>query len=206
VNTKNEEFNGKLSQETFFMGMEFLNSYYIRFNYFIKKGEESIPNQQMIRNRVWYSALKHFDNETFMDVVQRYCKANEYPPQSPMDLLNVVRKSLELTYETPNEAWNLFIEMANDRKYQSYSPSVGTMIEIEAIIENTQNKALKNTIKAFEHQFRVLRNIDEYAKNQFIKEYIEQLSKLLQRNIENVETLLPNTKNNNLLGNKDLKK
>lgn len=69
-----------LDRKVFATGMEYLKAYYTSL-------KTDFGNA--VVQKIWYNALNHIDDNSFLYLIQEYCKLNEWQPQSPTHLLNV---------------------------------------------------------------------------------------------------------------------
>lgn len=106
-----------MTEKTFIDGMNYLKATYISWKF------DTNSEQQI---RVWYSMFDAMDDKDFMDMIKQYAIKNKYPPQSPVELLEI--KVGKLTELTPDEAWAKCIKAINkysfDRlTYVDYLPN-----------------------------------------------------------------------------------
>src|SRR5690554_1043023 len=76
---KNDGRNSWMNKVNFIKGIEYLNAYYVNF-------KVDIDNKMV--QIVWYDALKHIDDDSFIKVITNYALTSKYAPQSPTDIIN----------------------------------------------------------------------------------------------------------------------
>ena len=95
-----------MTEKSFINGMNYLKSAYINWAFDM--------NSQM-QIRVWYDAIKQLNDEEFIGIVKEFIGKNKFPPQSPVELLDVkVSNNYELSVD---EAWNKAVRAMNEYSF-----------------------------------------------------------------------------------------
>ena len=137
-------------------GIKFLKAFYTRWEF-------DVTNTFALQ--VWFKSLQKLSFEQFQDIVQTYCMNNQYPPNSPYDLLNLIPK-----YPSVEEATQIIRDIAERNTTQEFflkelykvSPGLYTfarMIDPYAEKDSFGNKCLGYILKRFK------RNYQEYLNN-----------------------------------------
>lgn len=140
-----------LDQKTFLQGINYLKANYINWGF-------DLNNDLMIK--VWFKKFSNLEPQTFISIVEKYTELNKFPPNSPADLIELIRLQLTQQELDANEAWALIQKLYVDHFY-SYS-------KIYADIED--KPALYHTLKTFERELS-LYGANPYIINAFKKHY-----------------------------------
>ncbi len=104
----------KLTQDRFMSIIAYMSAYYPKFDFkLMDDGGE--PSYQF---KVWYQALREFDEETIVKYVESYCRENVYPPQSPTHVLEYVKGKVADGMESPAEAWQTLYSTVQEMGYR----------------------------------------------------------------------------------------
>ena len=87
-----------LDQKTFLQGINYLKAIYINWNF-------DINNDLALK--VWYKKFSELENEVFMQLIEQYTDNNKWPPNSPSDILDLVK-----TFNTGGAAaWEYIVSL-----------------------------------------------------------------------------------------------
>lgn len=172
--------NNNLSKKMFVYGMEYLNAYYTTLK---------IDLDSELVQKIWYDVFSNFNDNDFQGIVQGYCKANIYPPQSPTHLLEYA-KTLAIRNElTGDEAWEL-----------GYSLVKSCQFDVREASKKMEEKGYHAMAQAFlklSGRFRGLETKDlPYVKKDWKERYEDELNVQVQNNVVQ----------GNLIGSGDSKK
>lgn len=161
-----------LDQKVFLQGINYLKANYINWGF-------DLNNDLMLK--VWYKKFSNLDSRDFMELVERYTELNKFPPNSPADLLDLLRATIKAMELSPNEAWAKVIDLIH--QYGFYYGRDKIYAELEHI------PALKKTVREYEGELRYLMNDDKYTPERFKKAYEINL----KRQVDNSSSLLLGT-------------
>lgn len=150
--------------------MELLNAFYVNFK---------LDLDNPLVQQVWYNTFKNLSDAEFESLIQNYMIENSRPPYSPTSLIESMRDIIASRSMSGESAWESIIKMFRDKKYQGYSPVLGTIYNIEDIINDLTDPVLKNTVIEMKSQIRDFNN--EWVR----KEFIENYKSNLRNNIKN---------------------
>lgn len=71
-----------LDQKVFLQGINYLKAIYINWNF-------DINNDLALK--IWYKKFSALDNEVFMQLIEQYTDSNKWPPNSPSDILDLIK-------------------------------------------------------------------------------------------------------------------
>ena len=168
-----------MDAKAFLQGINYLKANYINWAF-------DINNDMQIK--VWYKKFANLETQTFMAIVERYTETNKFPPQSPADLLDVLRAEISSGEDDPNQAWQEVVRLISQ---------YGFYYGRDKIYAALQDKpALYRTVKDFESELRYLMTDDTYTPQRFKKAYEINL----KREAESKTSLMIGAKYNFLLG------
>lgn len=150
-----------LDQKTFLQGINYLKANYLNWSF-------DLNNDLMIK--VWYKKFNKLEPNIFINLVEKYTETNKYAPNSPADLLEVLKDQLEKKELNANQAWQLI----NDLKYK-HSFELGAR---EIYLELENKPALYKTVKEFERDIKDAKRGDTYIMDAFKKAYQNNLKHL----------------------------
>ena len=163
-----------LDQKVFLQGINYLKANYINWGF-------DINNDLQIK--VWYKKFSNLDANVFMGLVEKYTELNKFAPNSPAELLDLLRDTMTQKEVAPTEAWQEVIRLIHRHGF-NYGR--------EKILAELEDKpALKKTVLEFENDLRHLEVGDTYTPQRFIKAYEINL----KRQVENSSSLLLGTTN-----------
>lgn len=167
-----------LDQKVFLQGINYLKANYINWGF-------DINNDLMLK--VWYKKFSNLEPNVFMGLVEKYTELNKFAPNSPADLLELLRDQITKQEIAPAEAWQEVIKLIHRHGFY-YGRN-----EILAALED--KPALKKTVLEFENDLRFLETGDTYTPQRFIKAYEINL----KNQVEKQSFLLLGTTNKLLL-------
>lgn len=163
-----------LDQKVFLQGINYLKANYINWGF-------DINNDLQIK--VWYKKFSNLDAAVFMGLVEKYTELNKFAPNSPAELLDLLRDTMTQKEIAPTEAWQEVIRLIHKHGF-NYGR--------EKILAALDDKpALKKTVLEFENDLRFLEVGDTYTPQRFIKAYEINL----KRQVESSSSLLLGTTN-----------
>lgn len=154
-----------LDQKVFLQGINYLKANYLNWGF-------DINNDLMIK--VWYKKFSNLDANIFMSLVEKYTQFNKFPPNSPADLLELLRNELTQKELDPNEAWSKVIRLIQQYGFYWHRDKIYQELE--------QYPALKKTTEQFEDQIRTLKVGDTYLSESFKKAYAINLKRQVENN------------------------
>lgn len=163
-----------LDQKTFLQGINYLKANYINWGF-------DINNDLMIK--VWYKKVSNLEPNVFMGLIEKYTEYNKFPPNSPADLLELLREQMAQQQLDANEAWYEVRRLI--RVYGFYYKRDQIYAELE------DKPVLKQTVRQMEGELRNLQVGDTYTPERFKKIYETNL----RRHTENRSSLLLGTTN-----------
>lgn len=167
-----------LDNKTFLQGINYLKANYINWGF-------DLNNDLMLK--VWYKKFSNLENATFIALIEKYSDLNKFPPQSPADLLDLLKNEMMQQELDPNEAW---LEVKNlIRQYGFYYGAA----KIYKALEN--KPALYKTVQQFEGELRGLMSDDTNTPLRFKNAYKINV----QRQVESKSSLLLSSGNLKLL-------
>lgn len=143
-----------IDQKTFLQGINYLKANYINWGF-------DINNDLMLK--VWFKKFCNLDAKTFMGLIEKYTELNKFPPNSPAELLDLLRDQISQTELTAGEAWEEVI-----RLIRRYGFHYGRK-EIYAAIAD--KPALLKTVREFEPELLHSQEGDTYLPERFKKSY-----------------------------------
>ena len=161
-----------LDQKTFLQGINYLKANYINWGF-------DLNNDLMIT--IWYKKFSNLETSVFMELVEKYTELNKFPPNSPAELLDLLRDRIEQKELTSHEAWAEIMGLIH--RYGFYYGKE----KIYAALED--KPALKKTVKEFEGELRQLTVDDKYTPERFKRAYAINL----KRQVESSSSLLLGT-------------
>lgn len=161
-----------LSQKTFLQGINYLKANYINWGF-------DLNNNLMIS--IWYKKFSNLDERDFMELVERYTEVSKFPPNSPADLLDLLRETITAMELSPNEAWAEVVGLIHRHGFYYGRDKIYASLE--------DKPALKKTVKEYEGELRQLMVDDKYTPERFKKAYTINL----KRQVDNSSSLLLGT-------------
>lgn len=161
-----------LDQKVFLQGINYLKANYINWQF-------DINNDLMLK--VWYKKFSNLETNVFMGLLEKYTELNKFPPNSPAELLELLRDQITQQEIAPNEAWQEVRELI--QKYGFYYGAS----KIYAALED--KPALLKTVREFEGELRCLMADDTYTPERFKKAYAINL----KRQVESRSSLMLGT-------------
>ena len=153
-----------LDQKVFLQGINYLKANYLNWQF-------DINNDLMIK--VWYKKFSNLEPTVYMGLIEKYTELNKFPPNSPAELLELLRDQLTQSELDPNEAWQEVRKLI--RRYGFYYGAK----EIYEELEDTP--ALYKTVKEFEGELRNLTVDDTYTPERFKKAYAINLKRQVEK-------------------------
>lgn len=163
-----------MEENTFDKGMLTLMVYYQNFEFDTAPKEKDLVGK--FKKKVWYEALSKITDDTFMKLVESYCKSNIYPPQSPTHLIQHMKDLVLLNEMSGEEAWEYAYKIVKKNIFEvSWAMS-------ELKKEGKDNIA--NTLKEMESRFRNLLTDDlPYVRKDFIEIYKRIVTQNVNQNV-----------------------
>jgi hypothetical protein len=163
-----------LDQKVFLQGINYLKANYLNWGF-------DLNNDLMLK--VWYKKFSNLEPSVFMGLLEKYTELHKFPPNSPAELLDLLRDHMAQRELTHGEAWEEVIKLIH--RYGFYYGR-------EKIYEALEDKpALLKTVREFEGELRGLQVDDSYTPERFKKAYAINL----KRQVENNSCLLLGTSN-----------
>ena len=163
-----------LDQGVFLQGINYLKANYLNWGF-------DLNNDLMIK--VWYKKFSNLEASVFRELLEKYTELNKFPPNSPAELLDLLRDQITQRELTNGEAWEEVIRLIH--RYGFYYGR-------EKIYEALADKpALLKTVKEYEPELRNLQIDDSYTPERFKKSYAINL----KRQTESHSSLLLGTSN-----------
>ena len=161
-----------LDQKTFLQGINYLKANYLNWQF-------DINNDLMLK--VWYKKFSNLEDAVFMGLVEKYTELNKFAPNSPAELLELLRDQMAQKELDANEAWEEVRRLI--RRHGFFYGS-------KQIYEELEDKpALLKTVRQFEGELRTLMSDDKYTPERFKKAYAINL----KRQVENTSCVLLGT-------------
>lgn len=154
-----------LDQKVFLQGINYLKANYLNWGF-------DINNDLMIK--VWYKKFSNLDANIFMNLVEKYTQFNRFPPNSPADLLELLRNELTQKELDANEAWAKVIRLIQQYGFYWHKAEIYQALETYP--------ALKKTVEQFESELRNMRVGDSYLADRFKKAYEVNLNRQVENN------------------------
>lgn len=154
-----------LEQKVFLQGINYLKANYLNWAF-------DINNDLMLK--VWYKKFANLEASTFMGMIESYTEYNKFPPNSPAELLEIIRGELEKKELDANEAWQETLRLIS--KYGIFYGKDKIYAELET------KPALKKTFIQFERELASLRQSDTYTPEAFKKAYAVNLKRQVETN------------------------
>lgn len=164
-----------LDQKTFLQGINYLKANYINWGF-------DLNNDLMIK--VWYKKFSNLEPNVFMGLVEKYTELNKFAPNSPAELLDLLRDQMTQQQTAPSEAWQEVIRLIHRHGF-NYGGNERIYAELAA------QPALLKTVKEMERELRGLTVDDTYTAERFKKNYEINL----KRQVEKSSSLLLGTTN-----------
>lgn len=153
-----------LDKKVFLQGVNYLKANYINWGF-------DINNDLMLA--VWHKKFSNLDANVFMQLVEKYTELNKFAPNSPADLLELLRDQMTQNELDPQEAWQ---EVR--RLIQTY----GFYYNADKIYKALEDKpVLKKTVEEFEGELRGLRLDDNNTPLRFKNAYAMNLKRSVER-------------------------
>ena len=155
-----------LDQKVFLQGINYLKANYLKWEF-------DINNDLMIK--VWYKKFSHLDAKVFMGLVEKYTEFNKFPPQSPAELLDLLREEITKKELNPHEAWQEVLRLIS--KY-------GIEYRRSAFYEDLERQnrpALLKTVREFERELSGLMSNDNYTPERFKQAYSINLKRQVEK-------------------------
>lgn len=162
-----------LKQNTFLKGIKYLNAYYTTFNFNI--------NDNM-KLEIWYNIFKETEDETYTNLVKKYCVDNIYAPQSPTHLLQYAKDILIQNKTTPEAAWEKALGTLRETGY-----------DFKRTYEKVQDTNIINSLKQMQNELTGVMTKDiPFVRNHFIDIYKREIER--EANTQTKEGLLSQLK------------
>lgn len=161
-----------LDQKTFLQGINYLKANYINWGF-------DLNNDLMLK--VWFKKFSNLDPNVFMGLIEKYTELNKFAPDSPAELLELLREQMTQQELGAGEAWQEVRRLIG-----AYGFHYGRD-KIYAALED--KPALLKTVKEFETELRNLMVDDLHTPMRFKKAYEINL----KRRVENSSSLLLGT-------------
>jgi len=143
-----------LDIKIFLQGINYLKANYINWGF-------DINNDLQIK--VWFKKFSNLEPNVFMGLVEKYTELNKYAPNSPADLLEVLRVQLIQKELDVDEAWAYLEGLLFKHPY-----------DYKSIYKELEDKpALYKTFNDFERELHFYRN--QYTITAFKKAYEKNL-------------------------------
>lgn len=153
-----------LDQGEFLRGINYLKANYLNWAF-------DLNNDLMIK--VWYKKFSNLEASVFRELLEKYTELNKFPPNSPAELLDLLRDHITQRELTNGEAWEEVIRLIHRH---------GFYYGREKIYEALADKpALLKTVKEFEPELRNLQIDDSYTPERFKKSYAINLKRQTER-------------------------
>lgn len=163
-----------LDQKTFLQGINYLKANYLNWAF-------DVNNDLMLK--VWYKKFSNLEPKIFMGIIEKYTELHKFPPNSPAELLELLRDQMTKGELTQGEAWEEVMRLIHRH---------GFYYNRDRIFEALADKpALLKTVREFEGELRNLQIDDTYTPERFKKAYAINL----KRQVENSSGLLLGTVN-----------
>lgn len=163
-----------LDQKVFLQGINYLKANYINWGF-------DLNNDLMLK--VWYKKFSNLEANVYMALIEKHTEINKFPPNSPAELLELLRDQMTLKELGPNEAWAEVRGLI--QKHGFYYGRA----KIYAALED--KPALKKTVEEFEGELRHLMVDDTHTPLRFKKAYEINI----KRQVDNNSSLLLGTTN-----------
>lgn len=158
-----------LDNKTFLQGINYLKANYINWGF-------DLNNDLMLK--VWYKKFSNLENATFIALVEKYTDNNKFAPNSPADLLDLLKNEMTKQELDEGEAWALVRNLI--RQYGFYYNAD----KIYKVLED--KPALYKTVQQFEGELRGLQVDDTNTPLRFKNAYKINV----QRQVESKSNLL----------------
>lgn len=153
-----------LDQGEFLRGINYLKANYLNWGF-------DLNNDLMIK--VWYKKFSNLEASVYRELLEKYTELNKFPPNSPAELLDLLREHITQRELTNGEAWEEVIRLIH--RYGFYYGR-------EKIYEALADKpALLKTVKEYEPELRNLQIDDSYTPERFKKSYAINLKRQTER-------------------------
>lgn len=153
-----------LDQKTFLQGINYLKANYINWGF-------DINNDLMLK--VWFKKFSNLEPNVYIGLIEKYTELNKFAPNSPGDLLELLRDQITKQEVAPGEAWQEVIRLIHRH---------GFYYGRENILAELENKpALKKTVLEFESELRYLATDDTYTPQRFQKAYEINLKRQVEK-------------------------
>lgn len=163
-----------LDQKVFLQGINYLKANYLNWGF-------DINNDLMIK--VWYKKFSNLETSVFMGLIEKYTEMNKFPPNSPAELLDLLREHITQGELSQGEAWETVVRLIRRHGFYYGADKIYSALE--------DKPALMKTVREFEGELRGLQENDTYTPERFKKAY----SINLKRQVENSSGLLLGTIN-----------
>ena len=163
-----------LDQKVFLQGINYLKANYINWGF-------DINNDLMLK--VWYKKFSNLEDGVYMGLIEKHTELNKFPPNSPAELLELLRDQMTQKELEPSEAWEVVRGLIH--KYGFFYGASKIYAELE------DKPALLKTVKQFEGELRHLMVDDTNTPVRFKNAYAINV----KRQIANSSSLLLGTTN-----------
>lgn len=154
-----------LDEKVFLQGINYLKANYINWGF-------DVNNNLMLK--VWFKKFSNLEPNVFMGLVEKYTEINKFAPNSPAELLDLLRESIQQKELDTNEAWSEVIKLIHN---------YGFYYGREKIYKALEDKpALKKTVVEFESDLMNLTTDDTYTPERFKKAYAINLKRQTDKN------------------------
>lgn len=158
-----------LDNKTFLQGINYLKANYINWGF-------DLNNDLMLK--VWYKKFSNLDATTYIGLIEKYTDTNKFAPNSPAELLELLKSEMTKQELDESEAWAYVRKLI-----QTYGFYYGA----DKIYKALEDKpALYKTVQQFESELRGLRTDDTNTPLRFKNAYKINL----QRQVENKSNIL----------------
>lgn len=147
-----------LDQKTFLQGINYLRANYLNWNF-------DLNNDLMLK--VWFKKFSNLDPNVFMQLVEKYTELNRIAPNSPAELLDLLRSQLSQKELDAEAAWQEVLRL--DFKYGFIWWNMDDLYK-----ELDSKPVLIQTVKELEHELKYAKK-DLYLMNVFKKAYEKNL-------------------------------
>lgn len=160
-----------LDKEVFKKGIAYLKACYINWQF-------DLTNNMMLD--VWYRKFSKLNENQFKIMIENYTDNNSYPPQSPNDLLEEIKKVYKSVEMNPDQAWNYVLELKRTYSFHYNQEKIYQLLEDKPV--------LKKVVEEMESQLVDLKTSDVVnVSREFKKVYASYLESHVN---DKVDTLL----------------
>lgn len=143
-----------MTANTFLQGINYLKACYVNWQF-------DLNNDLALK--VWAKKFEYLDDVTFMAIIEKYTEQSKFPPQSPAELLDVLRDEISKSELNSHQAWQTVVDLIGRYGFSYHRDEIYDAIK--------DKPALYRAVRDFESELRFLAADDTFTPERFKRTY-----------------------------------